>query len=144
MKPSLIRMARRTRDVLILLLCFHLWSCSKSDSVVQWPALKHLDEWAEKGEGWSEEGKVAEMRQNLPALRKAVEDLLASPVPANAKDPGAVKLVLSDLKDLDHQLSKTPLSDDELKVQVASLHPIVERLMGAAGLPHVHEHEEKK
>jgi len=129
---------------LFLLLCFHLGSCSKPDSVVQWPELKGLDEWAEKGEGWAEDGKVAEMRQNLPELRKAAETLLASPVPSNAKDPGAVKLLLSDLKDLDQQLGKSPLPDDELKVQVASLHPIVEKLMGAAGLPHVHEHEEKK
>ena len=118
--------------------------CSPSASVVQWPALREMDEWAEKGEGWAEDNKVAEMRKALPNFLKAMQDLVASPVPANAKEPAAVAQTMGDFRDLLKQLQKPNLSDDELKAFVASIHPLVEKLMGVAGLPHVHEHPEEK
>jgi hypothetical protein len=119
-------------------------ACSHSGGVVEWPALKEMDEWAEKGEGWAEDNKIAEMRQGLPQLKAAAEKLVASPVPANAKDPAAVAQTMNDFKDVLKQLNKPNLSDDDLKVSVASVHPLVEKLMGVAGLPHIHEHPEEK
>jgi len=116
--------------------------CSPPASVVQWPALKEMDEWAEKGEGWAEDNKVAEMRQALPDILKAGEKLAASPTPANAKDPAAVAQTMGDFRAVLKQLQKPALADDELKASVASIHPLVEKLMGDAGLPHVHEHPE--
>jgi len=117
--------------------------CSKSDGVVQWPALKDMDEWAEKGEGWAEEGKIADMRKALPDILSAGEKLAASAVPGNAKDPAAVAQTMGDFKDLLNHLKKPGLTDDDLKVQVGAIHPLVAKLMEASGLPHVHEHEEK-
>jgi hypothetical protein len=118
-------------------------SCSPSGGVVEWPALKEMDEWAEKGEGWADDNKIAEMRQGLPGIKAAAEKLVASPVPTNAKDPAAVAQTMTDFRDVLKQLSKPSLSDDELKAAVASVHPLVEKLMGVAGLPHVHEHPDK-
>jgi len=118
-------------------------SCSRSGGVVEWPALREMDEWAEKGEGWADDNKIAEMRQGLAGIKGAAEKLVASPVPANAKDPAAVTQTMNDFRDVLKQLSKPNLSDDEMKAAVASVHPLVERLMGVAGLPHVHEHPDK-
>lgn len=118
-------------------------SCSPSGGVVEWPALKQMDEWAEKGEGWADDNKIAEMRQGLSGLCAAAEKLSASQVPPNAKDPAAVAQAMSDFRDVLTQLKKPSLSDDELKGAVAAVHPLVEKLMGVAGLPHVHEHPDK-
>lgn len=126
------------------LMVWQFAGCSPSSTVVQWPALREMDEWAEKGEGWAEDNKIAEMRKALPDLQKAAEKLAASPLPVNAKDPAAVAQTMADFRDLLKQLQKPGLSDDELKAAVASVHPLVEKLMGAAGLPHVHEHPEEK
>jgi hypothetical protein len=119
-------------------------ACSHPDTVVQWPELKQMDDWAEKGEGWAEDNKIADMRQELPNVLKAMQTLASSPVPANAKDPAAVNQTMSDFRDLMKQLQKPNLPDDDLKASVASIHPLVEKLMGVAGLPHIHEHPEEK
>jgi hypothetical protein len=128
------------------LVAVSLWfnsACSRSGGVVEWPALKEMDEWAEKGEGWAEDNKIAEMRQGLPGLKAAAEKLVASPVPANAKDTAAVAQTMNDFKDVLKHLNKPNLSDEDLKTSVAAVHPLVEKLMGVAGLPHVHEHPDK-
>jgi hypothetical protein len=118
-------------------------SCSRSGGVVEWPALKEMDEWAEKGEGWADDNKIAEMHQGLAGLCAAAEKLSTSPVPSNAKDPAAVTQTMTDFRDVLKQLSKPNLPDDDLKASVAAVHPLVEKLMSAAGLPHVHEHPDK-
>ena len=120
-----------------------LSQCGKP-TVVEWPALKEMDDWAEKGEAWADEGKVGEMRKALPELTAAGNKLLASAVPANARDPKAVAQTMGDFRDVISHLKKPGLSDDDLKVQVAAIHPLVASLMEASGLPHVHEHEEKE
>src|ERR1700761_2040859 len=84
-------------------------ACSHSDSVVLWPELRQMDDWAEKGEGWAEDNKIADMRKNLPDVLKAMQTLAASPVPSNAKDPAAVNLTMSDFRDLMKQLQKPNL-----------------------------------
>lgn len=119
-------------------------SCSKSGSIVEWPALKEMDEWAEKGEGWADEGKVAEMRKALPEITAAADKLIASPVPANAKDAAAITVVMKDFRDLTALLKKPTLTDDDVKTSVAAIHPLVVKLMETSGLPHVHEHEDEE
>lgn len=123
-------------------LSFHSGCSPTNSSVVQWPALREMDEWAEKGEGWAEENKVADMRKNLPALLKAGDNLVTSSMPANAKDPAGVAQAMEDFRAVVALLKKPSPSDAELKDEVASLHPLVEKLMATAGLPHVHEHRE--
>src|SRR4051812_49130272 len=115
-------------------------SCSRSGGVVEWPALKEMDEWAEKGEGWAEDNKIAEMRQGLPGLKGAAEKLVASPVPYNAKDPASVAQAMGDFRELLKELNKPTLSDAELKTAVGSIHPLIEKLMGVSGMPYLHEH----
>ena len=121
-----------------------LLGCSKAPTPVQWPALKEMDNWAEKGEGWANEGKIPQMRKNLPDLLAAGDKLLASPIPPNAQDPTAVNLAMGDFKDVMSHLKNPALSDDELKSQVAAIHPLVAKLLESAGMPHVHEHEERE
>jgi hypothetical protein len=126
----------------LLVWCFA--GCSRTAPVVQWPELREMDEWAEKGEGWAEENKVTEMRNALPDLVKAGARLSASPIPPNAKDPAAVSLSMEDFRAVLKMLQKPAIPDGELKDAVASIHPLIEKLMSAAGLPHVHEHPGEK
>lgn len=130
-------------------LAWALWvccftGCSRPAPVVQWPELREMDEWAEKGEGWVEDNKVAEMRSALPDILKAGGKLSASPTPSNAKDPAAVSQAMEDFRAVLKLLQKPAISDGELKDAVASIHPLVEKLMSTAGLPHVHEHPDEK
>jgi hypothetical protein len=125
-----------------------LWSvalvlshCSKP-TVVEWPALKEMDEWAEKGEAWADGAKIGEIRKELPGFIAAAEKLAASPVPANVADAKGVAQVMGDFRDVLTRLKKPGISDDDLKTLVAALHPLVERLMEVAGMPHVHEHDD--
>ncbi|MDB6075669.1 MAG: hypothetical protein JWO89_3309 [Verrucomicrobiaceae bacterium] len=120
-----------------------LAACSKSGPVV-WPELSALDSIAEQAEGLTENHDFNGMRALVPELQPAAAKLAASPIPANATNPGATAELQSDLKDLTGRLADaSKLSDDELQTLFAGIHPIVEQLMAKSGLPHVHEASHK-
>lgn len=112
------------------------------ETVVTWNSLKKLDDLAERSEGLCERRAVAELRKLAMPIKKAVAVVVAEPVPAGAKNPGQVKVLLGDLKSLSDSLT-TPGQQDggELTAILCGIHPIVEKLLEAAGMPHVHEDE---
>jgi hypothetical protein len=114
-------------------------ACSKP-AAVKWPALGEMDTLAERAEGWIEANNVGELRKLLPEIKAAAAKLVSSGVPANAHEPKAVEQTLADLRNLAQQFEKPTLSDDEVKAQVAAIHPLVEKLMEQSGVPHVHDH----
>ena len=128
-------------SLLALMFGMVVGSCSKSGSVVKWPELRELDTWAEKAEGWNETNNVAEMRKALPQVQSAVKNLADKGPPANALHPKELEQTLADLRDLLTQLQRPNLADEDLKTQLAALHPLVVKLMEQSGVPHVHEHD---
>ena len=143
-RPTACCFHQQALMLVVVGLCLIGQGCSKSGAIVEWPALKEMDEWAEKGEGWADGGQVGEMRKALPEIITAADKLVASPVPANAKSAAMVTHTMGDLRDLLLQLKKPSLSDDDMKTQVAAIHPLVAKLMEEAGLPHVHESGDDK
>ncbi len=116
-----------------------LCQCQKAGPVV-WPEVSALDELAEKAEGLAEQKDLKGMRSLAPALRPIGMKVVEDPVPSNVQNPAAVAQLLHDLKDLMTKLDKPEaLSDADLQVLVAGVHPIVEELILKAGMPHVHE-----
>ena len=85
---------------------------------------------------------VAIHRIKVKAGREVVAAVVAEPVPAGAKNPGQVKVLLGDLKSLSDSLTNPGQQDGgELTAILCGIHPIVEKLLEAAGMPHVHEDE---
>lgn len=122
-------------------LAFLFAACSKSPSAVQWPALREMDAWAEKIEAWSDAGNIDALKKAQPDIKAAVAKLTSSEVPSNASQPKAIAQTLADLRDILKQLNQATPSDDDLKAQMAGLHPLVEKLMEQSGMPHVHDHD---
>ena len=115
-----------------------------SATVVTWNSLKKLDDLAERSEALCERKAVAELRKLAPAIKKAAAVVIADPVPVGAKDPGQVKVLQGDLKSLSDALTNPKQQDGvELTAILSGIHPIVEKLMEAAGMPHVHEDEKQ-
>ena len=112
------------------------------ETVVTWKSLKKLDVLAERCEALSDAHDVAELRKLVKPVKDAATIVAADPVPVGAKAPDQVKVLQSDLKSLTDVLTDTSTQTDaELTAILASVHPIVEKLMEGAGMPHVHENE---
>lgn len=113
--------------------------------VVKWPNLKKLDDLAEKCEALSGKKDVEGLRKVSAATKAAAIAVENDKIPANAKDKEKVKTLQSDLKSISDSLGDPKTQEgDELTDLLASVHPIVEQLMEASGMPHVHEEEPKK
>lgn len=118
-------------------------AASHADTVVKWAELKKLDDLAEKCEALSDRSDVKGLRKVAPSVKEAATLLEKSQVPKAAKDPEKVKILRGDLKSLIDSLGDPDTQDpEELTAILAGVHPIVEQLMEASGMPHVHE--EKK
>jgi hypothetical protein len=113
--------------------------------VVKWPSLKKLDDLAEKCEALSERKDVPGLRKIAASVKAAAAAVESEAVPNNAKQPDQVKVLQGDLKSLTDSITDPDKQDgEELTALLAGVHPIVEQLMEASGMPHVHETEEKK
>ncbi len=112
------------------------------ENVVHWDALKELDELAEQAEVLCEENDVDKLLLLVAPIKEAATQVATDAVPAGAKDAAQVKLLQSDLKSLSDALpSSKQQNGAELVGILSAFHPIVEKLMEATGMPHVHEHE---
>jgi len=113
--------------------------------VVKWPNLKKLDDLAEKCEALSGKKDVAGLRKIAADTKAAAVAVETDKIPANAKDKEKVKTLQNDLKSLSDAIEDPKTQDgEELTELLAGVHPIVEQLMEASGMPHVHEQEPAK
>lgn len=112
--------------------------------VVQWEALSELDELAVHLEGYVEDNDLEHVRGHVEELQTTGQTVVEGPVPENVKNPEKVKQIQTDLKNVMDNMTNELISDDQmLSSLILSLHPIVENLMEAAGVPHVHEHDDE-
>ena len=125
-----------------LLLCGASLTGCRNAATVQWPALKHLDDLAEQCEALCDAKDVTALRQIAGTVQAAAITVARGPLPAGARQPAEVHALQSDLKSLVDAI-RDPAQQDgaELTALLAGVHPIVEKLMEAAGMPHVHETE---
>lgn len=128
---------------LLSVLVSGLCSCSGHKQVVKWKELRALDDLAEFGEAYCEKKDIKSLKELVPKLCKASDELQNSMIPENAKDKAAVKQLLKDLAGLQKTLETAgKMTDSQLASTIGSFHPLVVKLMENSGLPHVHEHEE--
>ena len=135
----------RTFGIRMLFLILALPLAQAGESVVKWPSLKKLDDLAEKCEALSEKKDMAALRKIAASVKTAAEAVESEAVPNNAKQPEQVKVLQGDLKSLTDSINDPEKQDgEELTALLAAVHPIVEQLMEASGMPHVHETDEKE
>lgn len=130
----------------LLSLCLALVasSCKRdgggSGEPVSWPELNQLDEVAYRAEGFVRVGDFVTVRESFSELLEAGKAVTPATMPANAADPQQVETILADLTSLVDGLS-SDLDDQALGTLVLGLHPVIEKLIKSAGMPHIHANE---
>ena len=125
----------------LLLLGLGLTGC-RNEVTVQWTSLKQLDDLAERCEALCDQKDVAALRQIAVAVKAAAIIVALDPLPAGARQPDEVNTLQGELANLADSIGDPATQDGaELMGILAGVHPIVEKLMEAAGMPHVHESE---
>jgi len=113
--------------------------------VVQWPDLKRLDDLAEKCEALCDLKNVQGLREVAGTVKETALTVASDPLPAGTKSPVEVKTLQADLKTLANAIHDPAAQNGaELTDLLAGAHPIVEKLMEASGIPHVHENEKNE
>ena len=137
-----MKQAIRVLTTCALLLCGANLTGCRNAATVQWPALKQLDDLAERCEALCDQKDVAALRQIAGTVKAAAIAVARDTLPAGAKQPAEVRTLQGDLANLADAI-RDPAQQDgvELTGILAGVHPIVEKLMEAAGMPHVHENE---
>ena len=116
---------------------------ANAGTVVKCASLKKLDDLAERCEALSDSKDVSGLRKLIKPVKAAMAVVAADPVPKGAKLPDQVKILQADLKNLAEVLSDPQIESNAEFVEIlAGIHPVVENLMEAAGMPHVHENDE--
>ena len=137
----------QTRHLVVsmLALIFALSVAQAAAAGVQWPSLKRLDDLAERCEALSDKKDVSGLRKIAAEVKSAMKVVTSDAVPKGAKQPSQVKVLQGDLKSLADALGDPKKQDgEELTAILAGVHPLVEALMAASGMPHVHEGAETK
>ncbi len=111
------------------------------DTPVTWPELVQFDEVAFLADGLVRVGDLAAVRESYSELLEAGRKVTVATVPHNAADPQQVEAILGDLDSIISGLETQKLDDDSLKPLVLGLHPVIAKLIEAAGMPHVHANE---
>lgn len=137
---------RGVLSLLCLCLAFVAASCNRGgdgtgDKSVSWPELTRLDDVAYRAEGFARAGDLGTVRESLSDLLYAGKAVTPATIPANAADPQQVRTNLTDLTSLIDGLSPNELDDETLTQLVLGLHPVIEKLIEAVGMPHVHANE---
>ena len=127
---------------LILLLS----SCERSgnevtEETVIWPEITDFDNLAFQADGLVRVKDLEAVRDLHADLVKAGMAVTPSSIPANAANPQEVELILSDLSNLISGLQADPLDDSSMENLVLGLHPVIAKLIEAAGMPHIHANE---
>ena len=123
-----------------------LFSCERSgneiaEETVSWPEIADFDNLAFQADGLVRVKDLEAVRDLHADLVKAGIAVTPSSIPANAANPKEVELILSDLSNLVSGLQADPLDDSSMENLVLGLHPVIAKLIEAAGMPHIHANE---
>ena len=121
-------------------------SCDRSlseieEETVSWPEINRFDDLAFQADGLARVEELGTVRELLPELLKAGKAVTPTSVPSNAADPQQIELILGDLNSLVDGLAAENLDDVSLENLVLGLHPVIAKLIEAAGMPHIHANE---
>ncbi|MEM6917323.1 MAG: hypothetical protein AAF491_12225, partial [Verrucomicrobiota bacterium] len=108
---------------------------------VSWPELVAFDELAYRAEGLAKVKDVAGIVSQQTPLVEAGRAVSLDSMPENVKNPKEVEQLLADLASLVDGIAKDGVPEESLLALVEGLHPVVESLIKAAGMPHVHANE---
>ena len=135
---------------LIPFLCISLalifGSCDRSltemeEETVSWPEINRFDDLAFQADGLARVEELGTVRELLSELLEAGKAVTPASVPSNAADPQQIELILGDLNSLVDGLAAENLDDVYLENLVLGLHPVIAKLIEAAGMPHIHANE---
>ena len=135
---------------LIPFLCISLalifGSCDRSlteieEETVSWPEINRFDDLAFQADGLARVEELGTVRELLSELLVAGKAVTPASVPSNAADPQQIELILGDLNSLVNGLAAENLDDVSLENLVLVLHPVIAKLIEAAGMPHIHANE---
>lgn len=105
---------------------------------VQWPELKALDTLSAGAEIVIEQGDEEMLKQLVDQMKVAATALADAPLPAGVKNSGDLEHLLGSLK----ELAATLDDSEHVHDAVRAFHPVVEKLMETAGVPHTHDHHD--
>ena len=112
-----------------------------SEETVSWPEIADFDNLAFQADGLVRVQDLEAVRDLHADLVKAGMAVTTSSIPTNAANPKEVELILSDLSNLVSGLQANPLDDSSMENLVLGLHPVIAKLIEAAGMPHIHANE---
>ena len=121
-------------------------SCKDKNEVsgaatVEWPELTRLDNVAYRADGLVRTGDTTSVRASLAELLETGRAVTPATIPFNAVARQQVETLMADLANLIEELSSEELGDESLSSLVLGLHPVIEKLIEAAGMPHLHGNE---
>jgi len=112
-----------------------------SEDPVSWPEINRFDDIAFQADGYARVKDLTSVRELKADLLLAGKALTKESIPANVADPQQVELILGDLSNLVSGLAVEELDDATLADLVLGLHPVIAKLIDAAGMPHIHANE---
>lgn len=145
--PSLFASCRRTLLPAFLLFASLLFaSCGRegapsSSTPVVWPELSAFDEYAWRAEGLAMVKDRDALLKMRTALLEAGWAVSPASMPENVANRELVHELIGDLSSLVNGIATSDLPDVRLFALAEGMHPVVEALFEAAGMPHVHAHE---
>lgn len=136
----------KIQSFFFLIFAFFFASCERgveesTEDKVSWPEITRFDDVAFRADGYVRVEDLPAVREFLPDLLEAGKAVKNASVPSNVADRKEVELILGDLKNIIVGLEKEGLDDDSLADLVLGLHPVIAKLIEAAGMPHIHANE---
>ena len=121
-------------------------SCERGDmelteESVTWPEIARFDDIAFRADGYARVEDLTAVRELHAELLLAGKAVTKETIPSNVADAQQVELILGDLTNLISGLAAEELDDASLSDLVLGLHPVIAKLIDAAGMPHIHANE---
>ncbi|MEM6673163.1 MAG: hypothetical protein AAF726_09975 [Planctomycetota bacterium] len=146
LRPQSNESIRRLLSLAVTCSVLLAFACAGGDAEedqVTWPELVAFDEIAYRVDGYARTGDFGLVEEAKAELLEAGQAVTAATIPPNAADAKQVRTTLTDLESLVEGLS-TASDRETLEPLVLGFHPVIESLMKAAGMPHVHANEGEK
>jgi hypothetical protein len=108
---------------------------------VLWPEITRFDDIAFRADGYVRVKDYSAVRELYGDLLEAGKAVKMATVPSQIANSQEVEVLLGDLTNMIDGLEADGLDDATLGNLVLGLHPVIAKLIEAAGIPHVHENE---